>query len=61
MPKYLTNLTTFEIPLRPYNITGLENVRAFLKEDNIKYSDEKLNINEIPKLKTVIEDLYNSR
>ncbi|MCY6483836.1 arsenical pump-driving ATPase [Clostridium aestuarii] len=60
IPKYLTNLVTFEIPLRPYNITGLENVRAFLKEDNIKYSDEKLTINEIPKLKTVIEDLYNT-
>ncbi|GIM30078.1 arsenical pump-driving ATPase [Clostridium polyendosporum] len=60
MPQYLKNLITFEIPLRPYNITGLENVRAFLKDDNIKYSDEKLEVNEIPKLKAVIEDLYNS-
>ena len=60
MPEYLTKLQTFEIPLRPYNITGLENVRAFLKEDNIKYSDDKLAVNEIPKLKSVIEDLCNS-
>jgi arsenite-activated ATPase ArsA len=60
IPQYLKNLVTFQIPLRPYNITGLENVRAFLKEDNIKYSNEKLTVNEIPKLKTVIEDLYNS-
>lgn len=60
MPEYLKKLVTFEIPLRPYNITGLENVRAFLKEDNIKYSDVKLDINEIPRLKSVIDDLYNS-
>ena len=57
MPENLKILETFEIPLRPYNVTGLENVRAFLKEDNIKISEEKLNINEIPKLKNVIEDL----
>lgn len=60
IPQYLKSLETFEIPLRPYNITGLENVRAFLKEDNIKYSQEKLNVNEIPRLKDVIDDLYNS-
>lgn len=60
MPEYLKELQTFEIPLRPYNITGLENVRAFLNEDNIKFSNDKLDVNEIPKLKTVIEDLYNS-
>lgn len=60
IPQYLKSLETFEIPLRPYNITGLENVRAFLKEDNIKYSQEKLNVNEIPRLKDVINDLYNS-
>lgn len=60
MSQYLKSLMTFQIPLRPYNVTGLENVRAFLKEDNIKYSDEKLAVNEIPKLKTIIEDLYNA-
>lgn len=60
IPEYLKELVSFEIPLRPYNITGLENVRAFLKEDNIKYSDVKLAVNEIPRLKTVIDDLYNS-
>ena len=58
--EHLKNLETFEIPLRPYNITGIENLRAFLKEDNIKYSHEKLDVNEIPKLNEVIEDLYNS-
>jgi arsenite-transporting ATPase len=60
MPKDLKNLITFKIPLRPYNVTGLNNIRAFLKEDNIKYSDEKLKVTEILKLNTVIEELYNS-
>lgn len=60
MPQHLKTLETFEIPLRPYNITGLENVRAFLKEDDIRYNKEKLKVDEIPKLKTVIDDLYSS-
>lgn len=60
MPEYLKELQTFEIPLRPYNITGLDNVRAFLNEDNIKFSNDKLHVNEIPKLKNVIDDLFKS-
>jgi arsenite-transporting ATPase len=60
IPPYLKGLETYEIPLRPYNITGIENVRAFLKEDNISYSHEKLSVSKIPKLQTVIDDLYNS-
>lgn len=60
MPEGLKNIETFEIPLRPYNVTGIENVRAFLKDSNIKFHSETLNTESIPKLKTVIEDLYNS-
>ncbi|NMM63333.1 arsenical pump-driving ATPase [Clostridium sp. P21] len=60
IPKHLRKLKTYKIPLRPYNVTGLENVRAFLKEDNIKYSDETLNNEKMLKLKTVIDDLYST-
>lgn len=60
MPPKFKDIETFEIPLRPYNITGLENVRAFLKKDYIKISEESLNSVAMPKLKDVIEDLYNS-
>ncbi|RII33495.1 arsenical pump-driving ATPase [Clostridium chromiireducens] len=60
MPAKFKDIETFEIPLRPYNITGLENVRALLKEDHIKISEDSLNSTDIPKLKNVIEDLYNS-
>jgi arsenite-transporting ATPase len=58
IPEGLKNIETFKIPLRPYNVTGLENVRAFLKDNNIKFNSEKLNIDSIPKLKNVVEDLY---
>lgn len=60
MPKHLKNLEIFEIPLRSYNVTGLENIRLFLKENNIKYSNEKLNTDKIQRLKDIVEDLYSS-
>jgi arsenite/tail-anchored protein-transporting ATPase len=60
MPEGLKTIETFEIPLRPYNITGLENVRAFLKSNNIKYNSETLNTDSVFKLNDIIEDLYNS-
>jgi len=60
IPLGLKKMKTYEIPLRPYNVTGLENLRAFLTTDNIKYNEEKLNIKEIPKLKAVVDDIYNS-
>jgi arsenite/tail-anchored protein-transporting ATPase len=60
IPQGIKNIETFKIPLRPYNVTGLENVRAFLKDDNIKLNAETLNTNNFLLLKNVIEDLYNS-
>jgi len=60
IPEALKNIETFKIPLRPYNVTGLENVRAFLKDNHIKYNSATLNTDTIPKLNNVIEDLYTS-
>ncbi|GKX66230.1 arsenical pump-driving ATPase [Inconstantimicrobium mannanitabidum] len=60
MPVKFKDVETFQIPLRPYNITGLENVRALLTKDYIKANEETLNTIDIPKLKNVIEDLYNT-
>lgn len=60
IPEGIKNIETFEIPLRPYNVTGIENVRAFLKESNVKFNSEKLNVTDISKLNNIIEDLYNS-
>jgi len=60
IPQGLENIKTYTIPLRAYNITGMENVRAFLTKDNYIVRDEKINANSIPNLKDVIDDLYNT-
>lgn len=60
MPQDLQKITTYMIPLRAYNITGMDNVRALLTKDHYTISDEKLNAQTIPQLKDVIDDLYNS-
>ena len=57
MPPYLERLESYLIPLRAYNITGLDNVRAFLTQDNYRDSDEELRDAAMPALKKVIDDL----
>lgn len=60
IPESLKMVTTFEIPLRAYNITGLENIRAFLQNDSIMAAQDKIVADRIPELKNVIDDLYSS-
>ncbi len=60
MPEDLRSITTYTIPFRAYNITGLENIRAFLKENKYVVREEKVNAEFIPTLKDIIEDLYQS-
>lgn len=62
MPESLKSIETYSIPLRPYNVTGLENVRAFLKDSNTDNNiiDLKLSSRSISRLGSVIDDLYRS-
>ena len=60
MPKGLQGIKTYMVPLRAYNITGMENVRALLTKDNYNISNEKINAETIPQLKDVIEELYKN-
>lgn len=60
IPEGIKDIETYKIPLRPYNITGLENVRAFLTSSNARFHSDTLNIDGIPKLSRIIEDLYLS-
>lgn len=60
MPEELNKLKQYYVPLRAYNITGMENVRNLLVEDHFILSNEKLNTNDIPHLNKVIDDLYDS-
>lgn len=60
MPKLLQKVTSYMIPLRAYNITGMDNVRALLTKDNYVVSADTIGIENIPQLKDIIENLYNS-
>jgi arsenite-transporting ATPase len=60
MPNILKSFKTFKIPLRPYNVTGLENVRALFTDSNIKANIQTLDVENIPTLNDVIEDLYKN-
>lgn len=60
MPEALKSFTAFAVPLRAYNITGMDNVRSLLTKDNFILSDNTLNANTIPNLQNVIDDLHNN-
>ncbi|KUO58290.1 MAG: arsenical pump-driving ATPase [Gracilibacter sp. BRH_c7a] len=61
IPQSLQGITSYMIPLRAYNITGIDNVRAFLTKDNYVVSNEKIHAQNILNLKDVIDDLYKSQ
>ena len=60
MPEKLKPIDTYLVPLRGYNVTGVENIRSLLIKDNLTVSDEIIKAHSIPGLKDVIEDLHNS-
>ncbi|MDI3311262.1 MAG: arsenical pump-driving ATPase [Thermoanaerobacterium sp.] len=60
MPEKLKSIVTYMVPLRGYNIIGVDNVRAMLNKDNLTLSKEKIKAESIPWLKDVVEDLYNN-
>ncbi len=62
IPQGLKKLAAYRIPLRAYNITGIDNVRAFLTRDRYQACSqtrsEKIKAKTIPCLQDVINDLY---
>lgn len=60
MPEELKSIVTFSIPLRAYNITGVENVRAFLKNDKYGNKNDEINAFIVPSLADVVDDLYQT-
>jgi arsenite-transporting ATPase len=60
MPQKLKSTVTYQVPLRGYNITGVNNVRSLLIKDKLTFSNEKIRAESIPGLKAIIEDLHKS-
>lgn len=57
MPEELKSMQQYEIPLRAYNITGIENVRAMLTEDRHILRDEKVNADHLHSLTDIVDEL----
>lgn len=60
IPAQLASLQRYYIPLRAYNITGMDNVRSLLIKDNFIASSEALQTQNIPHLKDIVDDLFHS-
>ncbi|HDR7671355.1 Arsenite translocating ATPase [Bacillus cereus] len=61
MAEELKSLPTYEIPLVPFNVTGIENMRKLVQPmENLSISDEETNIISIPSLQTLITNLSES-
>ncbi|MGH0600471.1 arsenical pump-driving ATPase [Bacillus mycoides] len=61
MAEELKNLPTYEIPLVPFNVTGIENMRKLVRPmENLSISDEETNIISIPSLQTLITNFSES-
>ncbi|MGH4036357.1 MAG: arsenical pump-driving ATPase [Sphaerochaeta sp.] len=60
VPETLKSLETYMVPLRGYNITGIENLRSLLVKDNLVMSNDTINSTSIPALNDIIDDIYRS-
>ena len=59
-PAALKSLETYILPLRSYNILGLENIRAFFQQDDFSYGERDGKSVDLPGMDVLIEDLYNT-
>lgn len=60
IPEPLQNIATYVIPLRAYPITGIENIRRLLKVDYFQTEPYQPTTVQLPKVQTLIDDLYSS-
>lgn len=54
MPEGLKKISAYQIPLRAYNITGLENVRSMLSEDHYEIKSSVVTANNFQRLHDVV-------
>lgn len=60
MPQGLRNIVTYTIPLRSYNVIGLDKIKAFLKNDEYSSSKTDIEAPELKNLDVLIEDIYTT-
>ena len=59
-PAALKSLETYILPLRSYNILGLENIRAFFQQDDFSHGERDGKRVDLPGMDVLIEDIYNT-
>ena len=57
MPENISNMDSYYIPLRGYNLNSIENLRSLLIEDKSELKDEKVKASDIASLKDIIDEL----
>lgn len=60
IPEGLKHLSTYTIPLRSYNMTGMDNIRNMLKSDEVKPLEQPIEIPAHQSLGDLISDLHQS-
>jgi len=60
IPAGLKEFDTYTIPLRTYNVLGLDNIRAFLRHDDFLSQDSQIERPVLKGIEVLIEDLYRS-
>lgn len=61
IPHNLKAIQTFYVPLRAYNVIGVSHIRSLLTENKITSEQIKITLPELPHLREVIEDLYQTK
>ena len=61
IPFEIANLATYRIPLRSYNLTGIQNIRMMLTKDSLAVNDYKLNTLQLKAVKDLIGDLHAAK
>lgn len=60
MPASLNQLPATQIPLRSFNVTGLENLRSLLKEEHVITAPASFQNETYPALRQVVDDLVRT-
>lgn len=60
LPNELTLFELYKITLKPFNITGIKNLRNLLRTDSLHLLLEKKQCLNYPKIQVIIEDIFQS-
>lgn len=60
IPNSLKTLDIYTLPLRAYNIAGVDNIRRLFTEDDVLEVEKVREISDMPGLEKLVKDLYDS-